>query len=176
MPDKTALDLSAIDPPIWRVMVNDSVYGPYTLGQMQAFCEEGRLRDTSKVAHGDGGAFVPAFQHETLRRLLQPEVTRSEPTADAVQSNYLITLQTDEDGRTAAISVLNEAGQFSELMPGNFILETALTVIELRTQLSTVLAERGRCIIVNARTGQLAWMGLGPDADAHAKLIWTRGD
>jgi len=174
MPDKNALDLSSIDPPVWRVMVNESVYGPYTLGQMQAFCEEGRLRDTSKVALGDGGAFVPAFQHDTLRALLQGDRPRNEPTPEAQASNYLISVQTDSDGRNAVISVLNEAGRFSELMPGSFILDTVQTVVELRTQLSTVLAERGRFVIVNASTGQLAWMGLHPDADAHAKLIWKR--
>lgn len=174
MPDKNALDLSTIDPPVWRVMVNESVYGPYTLGQMQTFCEEGRLLDTSKVAYDDGGAFVPAFQHDQLRELLQTEKAPSNPSEAAVASNYLITIQTDTDGRDAVISVLNEAGQFSELMPGSFILDTPQSVVELRSQLATVLAERGRCVIVNANTGQLAWMGLGADADAHAKMIWKR--
>lgn len=174
MPDKNALDLSTIDPPVWRVMVNESVYGPYTLGQMQTFCEEGRLLDTSRVAFDDGGAFVPAFQHAQLRALLHVDEAPTEPAEEAVASNYLIAVQTGADGRDAMISVLNEAGRFSELMPGSFILDTTLSVVELRSQLSTVLAERGRCVIVNANTGQLAWMGLGPDADAHAKMIWKR--
>ncbi|MEL7389943.1 MAG: hypothetical protein AAFN76_09195, partial [Pseudomonadota bacterium] len=67
-----------------------------------------------------------------------------------------------------------EIGRFSELMPGCFILRSDIGMVELRSQLSTLLAERGRCVIVNASTDQLAWFGLSADADTHAKLIWKR--
>ncbi|MEO1660249.1 MAG: hypothetical protein AAFR51_04625 [Pseudomonadota bacterium] len=172
MPDKTALDLSSIDPPIWRVIVDEAVYGPYTLGQMKVFVAEGRLHSASKVAQGDGGAFLLAHQHIDLKSLFGPDpAAKAEPQA----SNYLVTLQTDGDGRRAAISLFNEIGRFAELMPGCFIVDTTQTIVDLRAQLSTLLAERGRCVIVNARTGQLGWMGLKQDADTHAKLIWKRG-
>lgn len=174
MSTENALDLSSIDPPIWRIMVDKAVYGPYTLGQMQTFAEEGRLSDTSRVASGDGGAFLPAFEHEELRSLVSGHNENASPDTAPEPANYLITLQTDGDGRRAAISVLNEVGRFAELMPGSFILHTDTTVIDLREKMSAVLAERGRFIIVNADTGQLAWMGLTDDANAHAKLVWKR--
>ena len=176
MPSNDALDLAAIDPPVWRVMVNDVVYGPYTMGQMQAFCEEGRLHERSKVADGDGGAFLNAFEHKALRDLFgAPDDQAADDPAPA-PTNYLISVHTDADGRRATIAVLNQIGRFSELMPGTFVLNANITVVALRSQLSTVLAERGRFVIVNAASGQLAWMGLGADADAHAKSIWKRGD
>ena len=174
MPDKNALDLSSIDPPIWRIMVDEVVYGPYTFGQLQSFAAEGRLNETSKVANGDGGAFIPAHSHTELASLFHAQGRETAPVESDVPSNYFLTVQTDGDGRRAVIMFLNEVGTFSELMPGSFILTSTQTIVELRAQLSTVLAERGRCVIVNARTGQLAWMGLKPDADAHAKLIWKR--
>ncbi|MEL6413549.1 MAG: hypothetical protein AAFQ15_01255 [Pseudomonadota bacterium] len=174
MADKNALDLSSIDPPIWRIMVEGAVYGPYTFGQLQSFAAEGRLNEASKVANGDGGAFLVARSHSELASLFQAQPTMSAPNELEEASNYFLTLQTDGDGRRAVIMFLNEVGTFSELMPGSFILTSTQTIVELRAQLSTVLAERGRCVIVNARTGQLAWMGLKPDADAHAKLIWKR--
>ena len=174
MSDENALDLSSIDPPIWRVIVEEVVYGPYTLGQMKTFVEEGRLRESSKVAQGDGGAFSLAYQHADLRALFVAEDAGATPEDTPQASNYMVTLQTDGDGRRAAISLFNEIGRFAELMPGCFIVDTTHTIVELRAQLSTLLAERGRCVIVNARTGQLGWMGLRPDADAHAKLIWKR--
>ncbi|MFN3214490.1 MAG: hypothetical protein ACE37M_15400 [Henriciella sp.] len=174
MPDKNALDLSSIDPPIWRIMVEDVVYGPYTFGQLQAFADEGRLSETSKVANGDGGAFLLARAHAELMPFFQARPEAPKPEQNTEPSNYFITVQTDGDGRRAVISFLNEVGTFSELMPGSFILSSPQTIVELRASLSTVLAERGRCVIVNARTGQLAWMGLKPDADAHAKMIWKR--
>ncbi len=174
MQDKNALDLSSIDPPIWRVMVDRAVYGPYTFGQLQTFVDEGRLSEVSRVANGDGGAFLPARAHAELMPLFQAHPDNAAPVAQDEPSNYFLTVQTDGDGRRAVIMFLNEVGTFSELMPGSFILTSSQTIVELRAQLATVLAERGRCVMVNARTGQLAWMGLKPDADAHAKLIWKR--
>lgn len=174
MSDKNALDLSSIDPPIWRIMVEDAVYGPYTFGQLQAFAAEGRLSETSKVANGDGGAFLVARAHAELMPLFQARPSSNTPVENTEPSNYFLTVQTDGDGRRAVIALLNELGTFSELMPGSFIVSSMQTIVELRAQVSTVLAERGKCVIVNARTGQLAWMGLNADADAHAKLIWKR--
>ncbi len=176
MSDKNALDLSSIDPPIWRIMVDEVVYGPYTVGQMQSFAAEGRLLETSQVAEGDGGAFLLARAHPALMTLFQAPTQKPEPEAEIAPANYLVSIQSDGDGRRAVISLLNELGRFSELMPGCFIFHSTTPVVELRAQLSTLLAERGRCVIVNASTGQLAWMGLSADADTHAKLIWKRGD
>ena len=168
------LDLSSIDPPIWRIMVSDVVYGPYTLGQMRAFVEEGRLLASSVVARGDGGAFISAFEHMSLRDLFAAEDNTSPPTERPAAANYMITLQTDSDGRHAFISVLNQLGRFSELMGGTFILHAEISLVELHAQLSTILAERGKFVIANTSTGQLAWMGLGPDADQHARAVWKR--
>ena len=176
MSNRNALDLSSIDPPVWRVMVDDVVYGPYTLGQMKTFAEEGRILDTSKIASGDGGAFISAFEHSEIRALI-PAYQRAPTTeSEHTSANYLITLQTDGDGRRAVIAVLNEAGTFAELMPGCFILRAAISVKSLREKLSTVLAERGRFVVANATSGRLAWMGLSEDANTHAKRVWKTED
>lgn len=174
MSEKNALDLSSIDPPVWRVMVDGVVYGPYTMGQMRGFREEGRLLEASHVAQDDGGAFLPAQSHPELMPLFQAEPQQPIETTEPELANYLVSMQTNADGRRAAISLLNEVGRFSELMPGCFIVHAEISIVELRSQLATLLAERGRCVIVNATSGQLAWMGLTGDADTHAKLIWKR--
>ena len=174
MSGRNALDLSSIDPPIWRVLVDDAVYGPYTLGQMKAFAEEGRLTDTSKVASGDGGAFKTAFQHAELRPLIPGRPEAPKPVVSVDPANYLITVQTDQAGRQATIALLNETGRFAELMPGSFILHAPISVSALREKLATILAERGRFVIANATTGQLAWMGLKDETSSYAKAVWKR--
>lgn len=174
MSNQNALDLSAIDPPVWRVMVDQVVYGPYTMGQMRSFAAEGRLLETSQVAQDDGGAFLAARAHPDLQALFLAPAPTPTPDSPPEPANYLVNIQTDGDGRRAVISLLNELGRFSELMPGCFILHTTREVVDLRAQIATVLAERGRCVIVNASTGQLAWMGLTADANTHAKLVWKR--
>lgn len=175
MASNDALDLSQVDPPIWRIMVADVVYGPYTLGQMRGFIEEGRVATRSSVARGDGGEFRDAGAYLDLAALF-PHTPPPAKDDKPAPSNFLITLQTDGDGRRAVISVLNQSGQFSELMAGTFILNAEMTAYELRSQLATVLAERGKFVIVNADTGQLAWMGLGADTDQHARTLWKRSD
>lgn len=174
MASNDALDLSSIDPPIWRIMVNGVVYGPYTLGQMRNFVDEGRLLSSSRVASGDGGAFISAFEHRTLRDLFSADTPSSPPTELPDAANYLISARSDSDGRAGLISLLNQIGRFSELMPGTFILHAEISAVDLHNQLSTVLAERGKFVIANTNTGQLAWMGLGADADHHARAIWKR--
>ena len=175
MASNDALDLSQIDPPVWRIKVGDVVYGPYTLGQMRAFIEEGRITAGSSVARGDDGMFVTAGAYMDLVSEFShaPPPSKEEKPAP---SNFVVTIKADGDGRRGAISVLNEVGRFSELMTGTFILNAEITAYDLRAQLATVLAERGKFIIVNADTGQLAWMGLGSDADEHARAVWKRGD
>ena len=155
-------------------MVDGVVYGPYTMGQMRSFSEEGRLLEGSQVAQDDGGAFVPAQSHPELAPLFRAAPQQPVETPEPEVANYFVSIQSNADGRRAAISLLNEIGRFSELMPGCFIIHTDTSIVELRSQLATLLAERGRCVIVNATTGQLAWMGLSGDADTHAKLIWKR--
>lgn len=174
MQDKSALDLSSIDPPVWRIMVDGVVYGPYTLGQMRTFANEGRVIETSQVAQSDGGAFINARAHAELMPFFQAPAPTPQPDAGPEPANILVTVQTDGDGRRAVIALLNEIGRFSELMPGCFIVHATTSIVDLRSQLSTLLAERGRCVVVNATTGQLAWMGLSEDANTHAKLIWKR--
>ena len=120
MSDKSALDLSSIDPPIWRIMVEDVVYGPYTMGQMRSFAEEGRLLESSQVAYDDGGAFLNARMLPELCDLFLASPPSPKAEFAPEPANYLVSVQTDADGRRAVISLLNEIGRFSELMPGCF--------------------------------------------------------
>lgn len=174
MTSNDALDLSSIDPPVWRIMVGEVAYGPYTLGQMRSFAEEGRLLASSRVARGDGGAFTAAFEYRPLRDLFAAEADEPPPVEQSEAANFMISVRTDSDGRSGVISLLNQVGRFSELMPGTFILHAEISLVALHGQLSTILAERGKFVLANTKTGQLAWMGLGPDADHHARAIWKR--
>ena len=68
-----ALNLSEIYPPVWRVLVKGSVYGPYTLGQMQTFISDRRIGPGTQIAEGDGGAFLPAYPDGVVP---QPKATK----------------------------------------------------------------------------------------------------
>jgi hypothetical protein len=159
MNNDETLDLSEIDPPIWRIMANDIVYGPYTLGQMRAFQTEGRVAMTSKVADGDGGAFMEAKDQPRLASLFRAVEQMPVSLEAAAEANYLI-------------GILNEIGRFAELMPGTFVLSAAISIGELRKRLNSVSEMGDKLVVVNADNGRLAWLGLGPETDIHVRSVW----
>ena len=54
----------------WCIKVNDKVYGPYTMGQMRAFHNEGRLGEGSLIAPAGGRAWRSAKHYPGLSDLL----------------------------------------------------------------------------------------------------------
>lgn len=172
MNNDETLDLSEIDPPIWRIMANDIVYGPYTLGQMRAFHTEGRVAMTSKVADGDGGAFMEAKDQPRLASLFRAVEQAPVSLEAATEANYLIVLRPIADSRTAMIGILNEIGRFAELMPGTFVLSAAISIGDLRKRLNSVSEMGDKLVVVNADNGRLAWLGLGPETDIHVRSVW----
>lgn len=166
------LDLSEIDPRIWRVLVQDDVYGPYTLGQVRSFVEEGRVTPQTMIARGDGAAFAAACDEPRIRPLFEtakPDQPSEQPAGPA---NHVIILQTEAETRDHIIAVLNEFGEFSEIMSGVFLLSTSHRTAKLREALSKVVGDEDHILIVNASDDRLAWLGLRPDIGEHVRTVW----
>lgn len=171
MSDETALNLSEIDPPQWRVLVSGTVYGPYTMGQVQGFVRERRIGANTKVAEGDGGAFRMAAEHAALTPLFGTgaETGSAEPGEPA---NYLIIARLAGTGEMQLISALNRLGRFAEVMPGVWALRSTARQARVRERLQATVAPGDQVMIANASTGRLAWLNLGPEADVHIRRIW----
>ena len=92
MVQKDALDLSAIDPPVWHIKVGDIVYGPYTLGQMRSFAAEDRLRANSSVARGAESTYSAALAYSDLRTLFDEADTTTATAAAAPISLVLMVI------------------------------------------------------------------------------------
>lgn len=174
MSSEQALDLSEMDPAEWRVLVNEVVYGPYTLGQMVGFIAEKRVGPGTQVAEGDGGAFLPAQQHHPLKAHLK-EALRPSGQQEAVEdvSNYLIIAKLTGTGEIQLVSVLNRLGKFAEIMPGVWALRSSVKQARLRDQLNQTVTSADQVMIANASTGRLAWLNLGPEADVHIRRVWN---
>lgn len=169
--DSSTLDLSKVDPPQWRVLVHGSVYGPYTRGQMQAFIRERRIVEETKVACGDGGAFVLAREHEDLATAFAGlQATTSE--AESEPSNYLIIARLASTGEMQMMSVLNRLGKFAEVMPGVWALRSTVRQARVRERIQAALGVADQVMIANATSGRLAWLNLGPEADVHIRNVW----
>lgn len=174
MTTETALDLSEMDPAEWRVLVSDTVYGPYTLGQMVGFIAEKRVGPGTQVAEGDGGAFLPAQQHHPLVRHLKEALRpSSQPETADEASNYLIIAKLSGTGETQLVSAMNRLGKFAEIMPGVWALRSSVKHARLREQLNQTITSADQVMIANASTGRLAWLNLGPEADVHIRRVWN---
>ena len=44
----------------------------------------------------------------------------------------------------------------------------------LREKVEAVCVAGDRALIVNAQSGRLAWLGLGPELDAHIRAVWKK--
>ncbi len=169
------LDLGRIDPPIWRILVADVVYGPYTIGQMQSFLHENRLSPQSVVAMGDGGAFKPAAEQAGLAKLFR-EFEKKKPTSETdievEPSNYVIIHKGPKEARHAVVEALNGIGMFVEAMDGVFLINTDLRTTDVRDRILAECDEADRVLIVNTDQSRLAWHGIGHDISTHIHKVW----
>ncbi len=174
MASDSPLDLARIDPPIWRIMVSDVVYGPYTLGQMRSFVSENRLSLQSQVAMGDGGIFKPASAHPGLAKIFRD---KQAPANEAVQlqpANHVIVHKGSPLSRKAILDTLNSFGLFVEVMDGVFLINTDTKTTDLRESLLAECDAEDRILIVNADDSRLAWHGVGDEISAHIHSVWKQ--
>ena len=172
------LDLSQVDPPVWRVLIKNTAYGPYTLGQMQSFVEEGRIALQTKVAKGDGEPFVAA---ETIRELQdalrkkhlsQPKRRASDQTE--APHNFIIISRLTGMGEDSLIKRLNTLGSFGIAMTGVYVLRSSTKLSVLQNALQQVTGARDEVLIVDATADRLGWFNLGPEADVHLRSVWDK--
>lgn len=171
MASDTALDLSQIDPPQWRVLVNGTVYGPYTLGQMQSYIRERRVGSQTRVADGDGGAFLAASEQERLKTLFESSGRADEET-EAKPANFLIIARLAGTGEMQLLGALNRLGKFAEVMPGVWALRSKVRQAKVRERLQATITSGDQIMIANTSTGRLGWLNLGPEADVHIRRVW----
>ena len=176
---QSALDLSEVDPPIWRVLIQNTAYGPYTLGQMAAFIAEGRVGLHTKVAKGDGAAFVDAETVSSLQPALREKMSSQDsaaPEDDGEPHNYLVITRLSAGGNDTLMHTLNNLGSFGEAMPGVYVLRSASRLAKIQSMLRKLTGARDKVLIVDASTNRLGWFNLGPEADVHLRSIWEKPD
>ena len=164
------LDLNKVDPSIWRVLVSDEIYGPYTLGQIRQFIKEGRIGARSKIAEGNTARFVAAASYPKLGIVFDDQPVQPPRQKSA---NLVVIARLHEDNR-ALVGALNQLGAFGEAMPGVYLLRSSERLSEIHTRLSTVARDGEQIMIVDASNDRLAWLGLGADADTHVKAVWSK--
>jgi len=177
----TSLDLSKVDPPVWRVLIKSTAYGPYTLGQLQGFIEDGRIGLQTKVAKGDGAAFIaaetiPELQPALRKKFINARNKGEEDRPDTPHNYIIITKLSGGDGASQALmQAINSFGSFGEAMPGIFVLRSKVKLSTIQKALNAAVSSKDRVLIVDATSNRLGWFNLGPEADVHLRSIWDKG-
>jgi len=170
------LNLAAVDPAIWRVFVGNTPYGPYTLGQLQGFVEEGRVTAASLISKGDGGELIRAESIRELHKAFSERAPSAEVPSDALaqhQSNYFISAALKRTSDVDLMVCLNRLGKFAAVLPGTYVLNSPFRLRDVQAALNEAVTLDDQVIIVNASSGRLAWLNVGTDTDIHLRDIWV---
>lgn len=176
MSSKSPLDLSRLDPMVWRVLSRGETHGPYTRAQIQSYVREGRIGPGTKVSAGTGEPFLPASHIESLTPLFDEIIEKRKSEMSGLANFIVILTSGSEDFDTLRAEVartLNPLGNFSETVPGTFILRAHSRVHEVRKRVSGVVGHDTPLIVVEAREGRLAWQGLDISMDKRLRGIWN---
>ncbi|AXE65170.1 hypothetical protein BBF93_13815 [Hyphomonas sp. CACIAM 19H1] len=170
------IDLSRIDPAIWRVLAGGEVHGPYTLGQIQQFAIEGRLHAASRISGGDDQPFLPIRDMPRLAEALAPAFAeRARRRAEA--ANYLITARAPAPAEAALWrdlpACLDTLGKHMQPIPGTFLLRSARSLSEVRATLAEALPKTAQVFVLQTREARLGWVGFEEDMAEAVRPVWN---
>jgi len=181
----------------WTISVGGRVYGPYSLEQMQAFHQEGRLADHSLVARAGEDQFHAATEDAALAAFFQAPQKSAEPQAEAQtpapapapsgphkfgadtentgeRTHYVIIA----DMKSRSIAGLEEEifnlGQAHRFMSQAWVLSSEVGINTIRHALVQKLGKIDTLFIVDAAHDKAAWFNFGPENDARVRRMWTR--
>ncbi|MBA3069094.1 MAG: DUF4339 domain-containing protein [Hyphomonas sp.] len=169
------LNLADLDPAIWHVMDKNKAHGPFTLGQLQAFADAGKVGPLTRISSGDGEPFLPALDHPPLRARIEVYLA-SRATRRAEASNFVILSGpgTGDGGllRNALASALNGLGRFAEPMPGTFVLRSDRPLAEVRRAVFAAAPQDTAVLIFESREARLGWTGLSMQGAEGLRAVW----
>ena len=172
-PADNTLNLADLDPPVWHIMGQGKAHGPFTLGQLQAFADAGKINPLTRISAGNGEPFLPALDHALLRPRIETFLeTRAARRAEA--SNFVIISGPDAgtDRRHAIGAALNALGRFAEPMPGTFILRSGRALADVRRALTAAAPEGTQLVIFESRDARLSWSGLSVQSADSVRAVW----
>jgi len=174
-PEGNTLNLADLDPPVWHVMGGGKALGPFTLGQLQAFADAGKIGPLTRISAGHGEPFIPALDHAPLRPRIETFLeARAARRAEA--SNFVIVSGPDSGAGTnrrhALGAALNTLGRFAEPMPGTFVLRSTHALADVRRALAAAAPEGTQLMIFESRDARLGWTGLSIQSADAVRAVW----
>ncbi len=170
------LDLSKLDPMVWRILSRGEAHGPYNLAQVRSYIENGRIGPGTRISANQDAPFLPALHQPQLAPVFE-QLNAMRIAERAKASNFVIVIRSELDdlneARAHASKALNTVGKFAETMPGVYILRAAIRVNQLRTALTKDSDSPFQMMIAEAPDGRLGWHGLDSTMDSRLRNIWN---
>jgi hypothetical protein len=170
-----ALNLADLDPAVWHILAQDRTHGPFTLGQLQAFADAGKIGPMTRISSGDGEPFLPALDFAPLRSRIEAYL-ESRAARRAEASNFVIISGPDSGAGTnrrhALGAALNELGRFAEPMSGTFVLRSDRPLAEVRRALFAAAPQDTQLLIFESRDARLGWTGLSMQGAEGLRAVW----
>ena len=173
---ETPVELSRIDPPVWRFLAGREIFGPYTIGELQKFAIEGRITPRSLIAQGEAEPFravseIPRLT-ETLSGAFAERIRRR-----AEAANFLIITRAPLPAEAELASQIPEClaglGKFMMLMHGTWLLRSARPLASVRIALTGALPRNVQFVVMEAREARLSWLGLGDEMANAVRTVWN---
>lgn len=176
VPAEAPVELSQIDPAVWRLLAGRETFGPYTIGQLQQFAIEGQITPRSQIAQGEVEPFraVSAIPHlaETLSGAFAERIRRR-----AEAANFLIITRAPLPAEAASASQIPEClaglGKYMMLMHATWLLRSAKPLASVRTALTGALPCNVQFVVMEAREARLSWLGLGDEMADAVRTVWN---
>lgn len=170
------IDLSRVDPAVWRVLSGGESHGPYTLGQLQQFVIEGRVNAATGVSDGPDQPFQPIRDVARLAQALAPAFAeRARRRAEA--SNFLIMARAPGPVEAALWrdlpGCLESLGKHVQPMPGTYLLRSARSLAEVREALAAALPRTAQVFVLQTREARLGWVGFDSDMTEAVRPVWN---
>jgi hypothetical protein len=174
-PTDNTLNLADLDPAVWHVMSQGKAHGPFTLGQLQAYADAGKIGPLTRISSGNGAPFLAALDHAPLRPRIDAFLD-SRATRRAEASNFVIISGPDSGAGTnrrhALGAALNLLGRFAEPIPGTFILRSERPLSDVRRALTASVPDGTQLMIVESRDARIGWSGISMDGAESVRAVW----
>ncbi|MFN7164241.1 MAG: GYF domain-containing protein [Hyphomonas sp.] len=168
-----ALNLADLDPPVWHVMSRNQAHGPFTLGQLQAFADAGKIGPLTRISSGNGEPFLPALDHAPLRPRIDTFLAGRAARRTGA-SNFVIVAgpAAGHELRSALSAALDPLGLFAEPIPGTFVLRSAQPLGDVRRALTAAAPEGAQLMLFESRDARLGWTGLSAQTADSVRAVW----
>jgi len=169
----------------WSIKVAQRIYGPYTMDQLSAFAQEGRLTASTMLSPAGGNMWRAARQYPTFQKLLNRSTktnkkgfgkTKSSQTSSFEEGaivNFIVIFDVISGCASRLEQVLRNIGPAFRLADNVWTVQSELSVVGVKNEIVPHLQVREPVFIIDCQRGRSVWQNFVPETHARMTKAWT---